>query len=121
MQHKQSKAIMRKLTKAQQQLVKTQANTNVKHSAFITLLQVRAQNAANAARYTAAQHATVAALARAVQATYFKQRVYTNLRAKFVSIKVNNAQVCSNLMLLAKQYNASVVQTQNAIVLRLFA
>ena len=102
-------------------VVQTQ-HKHVKHSKHVSVLQAKQQNAANASKYTAAQHATAHAVALAVQQVYFSKRVYINLRAKYISVTVSNTtQVCSNLLTVAKQYNAKVIVTQTAIVLHLFS
>jgi len=117
---------MRKNTKAAKAAnvvqVTTTNNTTVKHAKFITLQQVAKQNAANAHLYTAAQHAVATNVILAAQAYYFTKQVYTNIRKKFIAIKIaNNTSCCYALAKIAKQNNAQVVITKNATILRLFA
>jgi len=113
---------MQKKPQAVAHVVLTTKNNAVKHARYISVLQVQAQNAKNAHLYTNEQHAQAQALAQAVQAQYFTKRVYTNLRAKFIAVKVAKAQVCTNLLIIAKRYNAQIVKTDNnSVLLRLFA
>ena len=99
--------------------VVTTQHTHVKHNALYTVMQVRAQNAKNAALYTATQHTTAQQLAQAVQALYFSKRVYTNLREHCIAIKISNATMCNSLQLIAAKFNATITQTQNAIILNI--
>ena len=96
-------------------------NTNVKHASFISVMQAQAQNKANAHLYTSAQQALAQALAQQAQAQYYSSNVYTNLRKNFIAIKISKAQICTNMLLIAKQFNAKVVLTKNSVILRLFA
>jgi hypothetical protein len=102
--------------------VLTTKNGAVKHARYISVLQAQAQNAKNADLYSVEQKQQARELAQAVQAQYFTKRVYTNLRDTFIAIKIANAQICTNLLTIAKRYNAQVVTTKNdGVVLRLFA
>ena len=103
---------------AQNDVVTTQ-HTHVKHSKYLTVLATCAQNAANAVLYTSAQQQQAQQLAQAVQAVYFSKRVYTNLRANFIAIKICNAVMCNSLQIIAATFNATIVQTQNAIILHI--
>ena len=99
-------------------LIKTTHNTQVKHSKLYSVLHAKQQNAQYHNNYTAQQHARVAALARALQAQYPGKRIYVNARATTLSASVSNTtQVCSNLLLIAKQFDARVKLTQTAIIL----
>ena len=99
--------------------VVTTQHTHVKHSKLYTVLQTQAQNARNAALYSTAQHTTAQQLAQAVQALYFSKRVYTNLREHCIAIKISNATMCNSLQLIAAKFNATITQTQNAIILHI--
>lgn len=100
--------------------VKVTNNTHVKHARFITAIQAAAQNKANAHLYTQAQHATAQALAQALQAQYFTKKVYINARKKHLSVTVSNAtNLCTNLLVIAKKFNASIAVSNVAITLRL--
>lgn len=103
------------------QQVQTTQNTNVKHARYISVMQAQAQNKANAHLYTSAQQAQAQALAQALQAQYYNKNVYTNLRKKFIAVKIANASINCNALIIAKQFNAKVVVTQASIVMRLFA
>lgn len=97
-------------------------NTHVKHAKYITAIQCAQQNAKNAVLYTAQQHAVANELTLAAQAYYFTKKVHKNIRKKFIAIKIaNNTSVCVALAKIATKYNAKVVVTQNATILRLFA
>lgn len=96
-------------------------NTNVKHARYISVMQAQAQNKANAHLYTQAQHAQAQALAQALQAQYVSKNTYTNLRKKFIAIKVASASINNNALIIAKQFNAKVVITKTSVVMRLFA
>jgi uncharacterized protein YaaR (DUF327 family) len=100
--------------------VTTTQNNNVKHASFVSVMQAQAQNKANAVLYTQQQLQQAQALAQAVQAQYFNKKVYKNLRKHFIAIKVANASICTNLLIIAKQHNAQVVATKcNSVVLRI--
>lgn len=106
---------------AQNTTVAHTQHTHVKHSKYISVLQAKQQNAANAHKYTAMQHATAYAVQYAMQQVHVTQRTYINLRAKYISVSVSNTtRVCAKMLKIAKQYNATIVVTQTAIVLHLF-
>lgn len=107
-----------------QRKVKVQLTKNeeVKHSKFISVMQAKQQSEQNAALYSTAQLAQADELTRAVQAVYFSKKVYKNLRKKFIVVKVADAYISNNLLLIAKKHNAKVVSTEaNSVILRLFA
>jgi hypothetical protein len=95
-------------------------NTHVKHARYISVMQAQAQNAQNAHLYTQAQQAQAQALAQALQAQYVSKNTYTNLRKNFIAVKIANASINNNALIIAKQFNAKVVLTKNAVVMRLF-
>ena len=100
--------------------IKVTNNTHVKHARFITAMQAAAQNKANAHLYTAQQHAQAQALAQALQAQYFTKNVYTNARKTHLSVTVSNTtSLCTNLLVIAKKFNAQIVVSKVAITLRL--
>jgi hypothetical protein len=100
--------------------VTTTKNNNVKHAAFVSIMQAQAQNKANAKLYTQQQLEQAQALAQKVQAQYFSKKVYKNLRKTFIAIKIANASICTNLLIIAKQHNAEVLTTEcNSIILRI--
>jgi hypothetical protein len=101
--------------------VQVTKNTSVKHAGFISVMQAQAQNNANAHLYTSAQKAQAQALAQALQVQYVSKNTYTNLRKNFIAVKIANASINTNALIIAKQFNAKVVITKNSVVMRLFA
>lgn len=100
--------------------VQVTKNTHVKHARFISVMQAQAQNIANAHLYSTAQLAQAQALAQALQTQYVSKSTYTNLRKNFIAIKVANANINTNAILIAKQFNAKIVITEASVVMRLF-
>jgi hypothetical protein len=100
--------------------VQTTNNTHVKHARYVSVMQAQAQNKANAHLYSTAQQAQAQALAQALQAQYVSKNTYINLRKKFIAVKIASASINSNALIIAKQFNAKVVLTKNAVVMRLF-
>jgi hypothetical protein len=101
--------------------VTTVKNTAVKHSPYISVLQAHEQHEMYKHLYTQQQHAHAQQLAQALQQQYANKHIYITARKTFIAVKLEGVkQVTNNLLLVAKQYNAKVVLTQNNLVLRLF-
>jgi hypothetical protein len=103
-----------------QQVTYTQ-HCKVKHKKHFSIAQRNARNALYAALYSAAQQAVAQQVAQALQALYFKQRVNINYNAKSISVQLQNATATQAVQYVARTYNASIKQTQNNILLHLFA
>ena len=101
--------------------VTTVKNTAVKHSPYISVLQAQQQHEMYKHLYTAQQHSIAQQLAQVLQQHYANKHIYITARKTFIAVKLSTVtQVTNNLLLVAKQYNAKVVLTQNNLVLRLF-
>jgi len=94
-------------------------NNAVKHSAVYTMLQRKALNAKHIKQYTAQQVAQAQAIALALQAVYFKQRVYVNYNANSISVTLRNASAIQAVQYIAQQHNATIKQTQNNVLLHI--
>ena len=107
-------------TQSNTHLVTVVKNNYVKHSAYISVMQAQAQHNMYKHLYTAQQHLQAQQLAQVLQQHYANKHIYITARKTFIAVKLSAVtQVTNNLLLIAKQYNAKVVLTQNNLVLRL--
>ena len=107
---------MQNLTLAQQRQAATAVTvTHTTHkrayNPAFSVQQRKQLNARNIALYTLAQQQAAAAVARELQALYFKQRVYVNYNVHSISIKVSNASVIQAVRYIAAKHNASITNT----------
>lgn len=86
-------------------------------------MQAKAQNAANASKYTAQQLAFANTVLNNASNAFLRSKCYLNLRNNCISIKVSNvtkACLVSNAVAqfaqFCKQHNIAVKQTQNAVI-----
>jgi DNA-binding transcriptional regulator LsrR (DeoR family) len=103
----------------QTQTVQYTNNTKVVHKKHFSIAQRNARNAQYVTQYTAQQIAQAQAIAQALQALYFKQHVNVNYNARSISIQLQNATAIQAVQYIAKQYNASIKQTQNNVLLHI--
>jgi hypothetical protein len=106
---------------AQQQQVTYTQHSSVKHKKHFSVAQRNARNALYITLYSAAQQAVAQQVAQALQAVYFKQRVNINYNANSISVQIQNAIAIQAIHYIARKYNASIKQTQNNVLLHLFA
>lgn len=103
-------------------VITTVHNNTVKHSAYYSVLQAQQQHAMYKHLYTAQQLQQASTLAQLLQQHYANKQIYITARKTFVAVKLSaTTAVTSNLLNIAKQYNAKIVVTSNNIVLRLFS
>jgi hypothetical protein len=103
-------------------VITTVKNNSVKHSAYVSVMQAQQQHAMYKHLYTAQQHNTASMLAQVLQQHYASKHIYITARKTFIAVKLSaTTAVTSNLLNIAKQYNAKIVVTHNNIVLRLFS
>ena len=103
----------------QTQQVTYTAHNTVKHKKHFSVAQRNARNALYITQYTAQQIAAAQAIAQALQALYFTQRVNVNYNAKSISVQLQNATAIQAVQYIAKQFNASIKQTQNNVLLHI--
>ena len=105
---------------AQQTQITYTNNAQVAHKKHFSVAQRAARNAQYVQLYTVAQQATAQQVAQALQALFFKQRVNVNYNAKSISVQLQNATAIQAVQYIAKQFNATIKQTQNNVLLHLF-
>lgn len=94
-------------------------HSTVKHKKHFSVAQRAARNAQYMQLYTAAQQALAQQVAQALQALFFKQRVNINYNANSISVQLQNATAIQAVQYIAKQYNASIKQTANNVLLHI--
>lgn len=101
-----------------QNIVYTQ-NSAVKHKKHFSVVQRAARNAKYIVLYSNAQIAQAQAIAQALQALYFKQKVNVNYNANSISVQLQNATATQAVQYIAKQFNALIKQTNNNVLLHI--